>query len=221
MLARPGLDAQQALVCTMVLVAAADGGMTDREIGVMAGQVQTLPVFHNFSSAQLEFATDTAVSLLNEEDGLNHAGRLIRDALEPRLRETLRPRLRGGGGGRRIAPAVAANARIRPERAPSRPAGGGRDRARGARPPSAGLSGLPRASSPVLSAQCRRRAGSPSPACRTRSTTAIEQSARCRPPLRAPPAGRRCPIPSCGRSADRGRPRPPPAGRISAPSRYA
>ena len=87
MLARPGLDAQEALICTMVLVAAADGGMTDREIGVMAGQVQTLPVFHNFSSEQLELATDTAVNLLNEEDGLNHAARLIRDALEPRLRE--------------------------------------------------------------------------------------------------------------------------------------
>ena len=88
MLARLGLDAQEALICTMVLVAAADGGMTDREIGVMAGQVQTLPAFHNFSSEQLEFATDAAVSLLNEDDGLNHAAQLIRDALEPRLRET-------------------------------------------------------------------------------------------------------------------------------------
>ncbi len=39
------LDAPEALVCTMVLVAAADGGMTDREIGVMAGQVQTLARF--------------------------------------------------------------------------------------------------------------------------------------------------------------------------------
>ncbi|MBV9653071.1 MAG: tellurite resistance TerB family protein [Acetobacteraceae bacterium] len=88
MLARTGLDPQEALVCTMVLVAAADGGMSDREIGVMAGQVQTLPIFHDFSSEQLESATDAAVNLLNEEDGLSHAGRLIRDALEPRLRET-------------------------------------------------------------------------------------------------------------------------------------
>ena len=72
----------------MVLVAAADGGMSDREIGVMAGQVQTLPIFHDFSSEQLESATDAAVNLLNEEDGLSHAGRLIRGALEPRLRET-------------------------------------------------------------------------------------------------------------------------------------
>ena len=88
MLARPGLDPQEALVCTMVLVAAADGGMSDREIGVMAAQVQTLPVFHDFSSERLEAATDTAVSLLGEDDGLNHAARLIREALEPRLRET-------------------------------------------------------------------------------------------------------------------------------------
>lgn len=88
MLARTGLDAQEALVCTMVLVAAADGGISDREIGVMSGIVQTMPVFENFSSERLAVATDAAVSLLREEDGLSHAAGLIRDALEPRLRET-------------------------------------------------------------------------------------------------------------------------------------
>jgi tellurite resistance protein len=82
------LDAPEALICTMVLVAAADGGMTDREIGVMAGQVQTLPAFEEFSSDRLAAATDAAVGLLNEDDGLRHAGRLIRAALSPRLRET-------------------------------------------------------------------------------------------------------------------------------------
>jgi tellurite resistance protein len=88
MLARTGLDPQEALVCTMVLVAAADNGITDREIGVMSGLVQTLPVFHNFTSDHLDIATEAAVTLLREEDGLAHAGRLIREALEPRLRET-------------------------------------------------------------------------------------------------------------------------------------
>ncbi len=88
MLARTGLDAQEALVCTMVLVAAADGGISDREIGVMSGIVQTMPVFESFSSERLAVATDAAVSLLREEDGLSHAAGLIRDALEPRLRET-------------------------------------------------------------------------------------------------------------------------------------
>ena len=88
MLARTGLDVQEALVCTMVLVAAADGAITDREIGVMAGIVQTLPIFHDFSSERLEVATDAAVDLLGEDDGLTHAGQMIREALEPRLRET-------------------------------------------------------------------------------------------------------------------------------------
>lgn len=88
MLARTGLDPQEALVCTMVLVAAAGGGITDREIGVMAGLVQTLPVFHDFSSVRLDTATEAAIGLLREEEGLSHAGRLIREALEPRLRET-------------------------------------------------------------------------------------------------------------------------------------
>ncbi len=88
MLARTGLDAQEALVCTMVLVAAADGGITDREIGVMAGLVQTLPAFQDFSSERLEVASDAAVSLLEEDEGLAHAGAMIREALEPRLRET-------------------------------------------------------------------------------------------------------------------------------------
>jgi hypothetical protein len=87
MLARTGLDAQEALVCTMVLVAAT-GGITDREIGVMSGQVQTLPAFHNFSTERLETATEAAIALLREEEGLAHAAHLIREALEPRLRET-------------------------------------------------------------------------------------------------------------------------------------
>ncbi len=88
MLARTGFDAQEALVCTMVLVAAADGNLTDREIGTMAGLVQTLPIFADFASDRLDIAADAAVALLEEDEGLVHAGRLIREALEPRLRET-------------------------------------------------------------------------------------------------------------------------------------
>ena len=88
MLARTGLDPQEALVCTMVLVAAADGAITDREIGVMSALVQTLPAFQDFSSERLEVASEAAVGLLEEDEGLEHAGQMIRDALEPRLRET-------------------------------------------------------------------------------------------------------------------------------------
>ena len=87
--ADPALDPQEALICTMVLVAASDGaGISDREIGVMSGLVQTLPIFLDVSSERLGHATEAAIGLLREEDGLNHAARLIRSALEPRLRET-------------------------------------------------------------------------------------------------------------------------------------
>jgi hypothetical protein len=87
MLNRATLPPQEALVCTMVLIAATSG-ITDREIGVMSGLVQTLPIFEDFSSAELQRASDAAVSLLSESDGLAHATKLIREALEPRLRET-------------------------------------------------------------------------------------------------------------------------------------
>jgi hypothetical protein len=89
MLSRTELDPQSALVCTMVLVAAAEsGGISDREVGVMATLVQTLPIFEGFSADSLREAADAAVNLLRDEDGLTRAGRQVRDALEPRLRET-------------------------------------------------------------------------------------------------------------------------------------
>ncbi len=84
----PGLDPQEALICTMVLVAAANGGITDREIGVMTAVVQTLPAFREFSTTRLNNATEKTIALLREPDGLAHAGELVRSALAPRLRET-------------------------------------------------------------------------------------------------------------------------------------
>jgi tellurite resistance protein len=88
MRSRDALNAPEALVLTMVLVAAADGGMTDREIGIMSGLVQTLPAFQDFTSERLADVTDRAVRLLHEDDGLAHAGRLIRAALTNKLKET-------------------------------------------------------------------------------------------------------------------------------------
>ena len=88
MRSRDAIKAPEALVLTMVLVSAADGGMTDREIGVMSGLVQTLPAFQGFTSGELADVTETAASLLHEDDGLAHAGRLMRAALGTKLRET-------------------------------------------------------------------------------------------------------------------------------------
>ena len=88
MRSRDTINAPEALVLTMVLVSAADGGMTDREIGVMSGLVQTLPAFQDFTSDQLADVTDRAANLLHEDDGLAHAGQLMRAALSSKLRET-------------------------------------------------------------------------------------------------------------------------------------
>ena len=89
MIGRSELDPQEALVCTMVLVAAAEtGGITDQEIGVMATLVQILPILAGFSSDRLQHAANAAIRLLREEEGLAIAGRLIRESLPARLRET-------------------------------------------------------------------------------------------------------------------------------------
>lgn len=85
---KESLNAAEALVLTMVLVSVADGGITDREIGIMSGLVQTLPVFHDFTTGQMTDVTDAAVRLLGEDEGLARAGRLMREALPPKLRET-------------------------------------------------------------------------------------------------------------------------------------
>lgn len=85
---RESINASEALVLTMVLVSAADGGMTDREIGIMSALVQTLPAFHDFTTAQLADVTERAANLLHEDDGLAHAANLMRSALSPKLRET-------------------------------------------------------------------------------------------------------------------------------------
>jgi tellurite resistance protein len=88
MLSDDAVNAPEALVLTMVLVSAADGGMTDREIGIMSGLVQTLPAFQDFTSERLADVTERAATLLNDDDGLAQAGRLMRGALTSKLRET-------------------------------------------------------------------------------------------------------------------------------------
>ena len=152
MRSREALEAPEALALTMVLVAAADGGMSDREIGVMAGQVQTLPVFRDFTTEQFRIVTDAAVRLLNEEDGLQHAARLMRSALEPRLRETAYALACEVVAANPVdAAADARDAGIRSQRTSPGPAGRDGDRTRRPRP------------APACGARRRKRRGLASP----------------------------------------------------------
>ncbi|ONG52036.1 hypothetical protein BKE38_15155 [Pseudoroseomonas deserti] len=80
--------AQEALICAMVLMSAADRQMSDAELGVMSRLVQELPVFADFHPQEIERVTESCLSLLEQSDGLDRACALIREALPPRLRET-------------------------------------------------------------------------------------------------------------------------------------
>lgn len=88
MRSRDTLKPPEALILTMVLVSAADGGITDQEIGTMSSLVQSLPAFQDFTTDRLADITDRTVRLLRDEDGLAYAGRLMRSALNSKLRET-------------------------------------------------------------------------------------------------------------------------------------
>lgn len=83
------LSPREALMASMVLMAAADGnGATDAELHRMKSLVADLPAFGGSDAAEVEVASEVVVGLLAEADGIEKASELIRDALPPRLRET-------------------------------------------------------------------------------------------------------------------------------------
>ena len=77
-----------ALIYTMVVVSAADGDMTDRELLTIVELVRTLPVFRDFDQQQLTKTSEACAKVLGETDGLDRVIALITKALPPRLRET-------------------------------------------------------------------------------------------------------------------------------------
>ena len=82
------IDHHTALIFTMVLIAAAEGEMTDAELGRIGVFVRFLPVFRDFDSERLPEVGRTCARLLEREDGLDLALAMIAEALPQRLRET-------------------------------------------------------------------------------------------------------------------------------------
>ncbi|MFC3126828.1 tellurite resistance TerB family protein [Pseudoroseomonas globiformis] len=80
--------AQEALVCAMVLMSAADQQMSDAELGMMSRLVRELPVFDGFQLHEIELVTESCLTLLAAPDGLDRACALLREVLPERLRET-------------------------------------------------------------------------------------------------------------------------------------
>jgi tellurite resistance protein len=77
-----------ALIYTMVMVSASDRNMTDAELTSIGDMVLHLPVFEDFDRKKLTKVGADCAKLLQEDDGLNEALSLIKQALPKKLRET-------------------------------------------------------------------------------------------------------------------------------------
>ena len=82
------LDQHAALICTMMLVSAADSDMTDAERQVIGDVVNHLPVFRAYEQKRFTKDLKECAQLLGKSDGLEQALKAIKDALPPKLRET-------------------------------------------------------------------------------------------------------------------------------------
>ena len=82
------LNHHSALIYTMVLVSAAEGRMSDRELSVMGRLVRDLPVFRDFDPERIIEVGNDCAELLTQDDGLDVALDRIAAALPAPLRET-------------------------------------------------------------------------------------------------------------------------------------
>jgi uncharacterized membrane protein YebE (DUF533 family) len=82
------LDHQTALIYVMVLAAAADSNMSEREMVMIGSMVDKLPVFEGFDAADLGIVAESCVDRLKGESALDDLMALITRSLPEKLRET-------------------------------------------------------------------------------------------------------------------------------------
>lgn len=81
------LTVHEALIWVMVTTSAADHSITERELELIGGMVETLPVFEGFSG-DLSKISDDVVKRLGDADGLDQILDAVAAVLTPPLRET-------------------------------------------------------------------------------------------------------------------------------------
>ena len=129
------LDPHGALICTMVIVSAADSNMTDAELAIIGEIVGHLPVFRDFDRNTLPSVLESCSQLLSREDGLEEAFTEIKKVLPAKsARNRLCAGLRRRGRRWRGAAGGIARARIDAPSPQHRPADRRRHRARRPRP---------------------------------------------------------------------------------------
>lgn len=77
-----------ALIYAMVMVSAADGVMSDKELKTIGLIAKTLPIFRDFEDHRLLPVAQECASILQEEDGVDAVLGLIKEALPEHLCET-------------------------------------------------------------------------------------------------------------------------------------
>src|SRR5207248_2539635 len=84
----PMLDPHGALICTMMMVSAADRDMAETELAIIGDIVGDLPAFRDFDHQRLPEVLEECSRLLGRENGLEDALASIKKALPVKLRET-------------------------------------------------------------------------------------------------------------------------------------
>lgn len=79
---------QHGLIYAMVIAAVADGELKDAELLMINEIVKTLPIFYGFDRDKLSHVTGDCAAMLDQEDGLDAALGLIKEALPHKLYET-------------------------------------------------------------------------------------------------------------------------------------
>jgi tellurite resistance protein len=82
------ISTHAALIYIMVIVSAADGAMNDEELHAIGEMTRTLPVFDGFDPDKLISTARDCSAILQEEDGLDAALGLVKEAVPDNLRET-------------------------------------------------------------------------------------------------------------------------------------
>ena len=82
------LSPQRALIYIMVVMAAADRDMTDRELKRIGDQFRNLPVFADFEEEELVSSAEECAAQLGREGGLDRFRDMIADSLPSDLVET-------------------------------------------------------------------------------------------------------------------------------------
>jgi tellurite resistance protein len=77
-----------ALIYVMVLIAASDRVMSEKELRAIGGLVKGLPVFADFEERRLLAVSQECAAILQETDGLDAVLGLVQEALPEHLIET-------------------------------------------------------------------------------------------------------------------------------------